>query len=199
MTDDAVTEPGGQATGAPAPDEPASGSARRRWPALAVAALVVVAVVGAVAWGLQQRSDATSARGALDRQRDAVLVASGFVEALLSYDHRDLGAQQTAVEPFATEQFRTEYVEAFTTEVREQILAEEATSTVTVEDTWLTVDGGDEASAVVHAVSTVSSTAGGSADLESYLRVRLVRLDDEWLVDDLTSLGSRDLGTPLPP
>jgi Mce-associated membrane protein len=203
MTDDAVTEPvvpDAEEVHAEEPPahEPATPPARRRWPAVAAAALVLVALVGAVGWGAQQRSDAASARETLDRQRDGVLVASGFVEALLSYDHRELDTQQAAVERFATERFRTEYTEAFTAEVRDQIVAEQATSTVVVEGTWLTVDDGDEASAVVHAVSTVSSVAGASADLESYLRVRLVRLDDEWLVDDLTSLGSRDLGAPLP-
>lgn len=198
MTEDAGTEPDRPATEAPPVDGPAAPPARRRWPAVAAAALVLVALLGAVGWGAQQRSDAASARETLDRQRDGVLVASGFVEALLSYDHRELDAQQAAVERFATERFRAEYTEAFTAEVRDQIVAEQATSTVVVEGTWLTIDDGDEASAVVHAVSTVSSTAGASADLESYLRVRLVRLDDAWLVDDLTSLGSRDLGAPLP-
>lgn len=171
---------------------------RRRWPIVAVGVALAL-TTGAVLWGMDQRSDADEARAQLDRQRDVVLTATGFVEALMSYDHEDLDAQQAAVERFASDQFRADFTDAFTTEVRDQIVEERATSTVTVDDVWLTVDDGDEVSAIVRARSTVSSDGGATAELESYLRVRLVRLGDRWLVDDLTSLGSRDRSAPLAP
>lgn len=170
----------------------------RRWPLVIAVVIVLGAVAALGSWGVSQRSDAETSRARLERQREAVLVASGFVEALLSYDHQDLDAQQAAVEQFTTEQFRSDYVEAFSSDVREQIIAEQATSTVTVDETWLTVDGDDEVSAVVHARSSIASAGGATAELESYLRVRLVRLGGRWQVDDLTSLGSRDLSAPLP-
>ena len=85
-----------------------------------------------------------------------------------------------------------------TPEVRAQIVEEKARSTVAIQDVWLTVDAEDEASAIVHALSTIDSENGASAELESYLRVRLVRSGARWQVDDLTSLGSRDLSAPLP-
>ncbi len=126
-----------------------------------------------------------------------MLVATGFVEALMSYDHQDLDAQQAAVERFATDKFRSEYTDAFTKDVRSQIVSEEATSSVTVDGVYASTDDGDERTAIVHALSEVSSGGGATAQLESYLRVRLVRLGDRWKVDDLTSLGTRDLSPPL--
>lgn len=180
-------------------DVMASGE-RNRGRRLIAAAVVVGCLVSAAAvgWGLTQRNHADDLRVELGRRRAAVLVASGFVEALMGYDFEDLDAQQDAVERFATEQFRVDYDDAFSNEVRDQIVAEEARSTVTVEDVWVSVDDSDELSAIVHARSAVESAGGASADLESYLRVRLVWLDDRWQVDDLVSLGSRDLTGPLP-
>lgn len=172
---------------------------RRRWTVLLAGMLLVVLAIGALLWGNAQRGDAADTQQRLDRQREAVLVATGFVEALMSYDHQDLDAQQEAVERFATEEFRTDFADAFSNEVRDQIIAEQASSTVTVEGVWLTIDDGDEASAIVHALSEVSSEGGAAAELESYLRVRLVRLGNRWEVDDLTSLGSRDVSAPLAP
>ena len=171
----------------------------RRWPTVVVGVALLALAAGAVLWGVNQRSDADEIRAQLDRQRSAVLAATGFVEALMSYDHEDLDAQQAAVEQFASDQFRADFTDAFTTEVRDQIVEERATSTVTVDDVWLTVDDGDDVNAIVRALSTVSSDGGAAAELESYLRVQLVRLDGRWLVDDLTSLGSRDLSAPLAP
>lgn len=182
----------------PEPDDGASAEGTlRRWLTVVIGFVLLALAVSAVVWGLQQRSELTESRAERDRQRDAVLVASGFVEALMSYDHEDLDAQQAAVDGFATEQFRTEYADAFTNEVRDQIVAEEASSSVTVQDVYVTFDDDDELSAIVHARSEVSSGRGASAELESYLLVRLVRLEDRWQVDELTSLGSRDL-SPLP-
>lgn len=171
----------------------------RRWPIVVLGVALLALAAGAVLWGVNQRSDADEARAQLDRQRDAVLAATGFVEALMSYDHGDLDAQQAAVERFASDQFRADFTDAFTSEVRDQIVEERATSIVTVDHVWLTVDDGDEVNAIVRALSTVSSDGGATAELESYLRVQLVRLDGRWLVDDLTSLGSRDLSAPLAP
>lgn len=180
-----------------------TGEARRtrRWPIMVLALALLGLAAGALLWGVDQRSGADAARAQLDRQRDAVLAATGFVEALMSYDHEDLDAQRAAVERFASDQFRADYTDAFTSEVRDQIIEERATSVVTVDDVWLTVGDGDgddgDANAIVRALSTVSSDGGSTAELESYLRVRLVRLGGRWLVDDLTSLGSRDLSAPL--
>jgi Mce-associated membrane protein len=169
----------------------------RRWVVVSLVALLLAVTVGAVIWGADQRSDATELRNDRDRQREAALAASGFVEELLTYDHEDLDVQQAAVERLATEEFLTEYLEAFTGEVREQILAEQASSTVTVQDVFVTSGGADEVRAIVHARSEVSSGGGASAELESYLQVTLVRVGDGWRVDELTSLGSRDLSPPL--
>ncbi|HEU5084908.1 MAG TPA: hypothetical protein VFU14_16320 [Acidimicrobiales bacterium] len=174
------------------------GAPPRRWTVVLGALAVAAIVIATAAWGVVQRGDATDAKGELARQRDAVLVASGFVEALLSYDFEDLDAQQAAVERFATEEFRSDFTEAFTDEVRDEILAEQASATATVEDVYVAGSEADEARAIVHATSKVSSRGGASAELESYLQVRLVRLGARWRVGDLTSLGSRDLSAPLP-
>ena len=115
----------------------------------------------------------------------------------MSYDHENLDAQQTAVERFATDKFRKEYADAFTGDVRDQIVTEAATSSVTVEDVYVTVDDGDQITAIVHALSKVTSGGGATADLESYLSVQLVRLGGDWKVDDLVSLGTRDLSAPI--
>lgn len=166
--------------------------------AIVIAALLVV-TVASLAFALTAKAEADDASDESRRRSDAVLVASGFVEALLAYDFEDLDGQQAAVDRFASDTFRAEYDDAFTNDVRDQIVAEEASSSVAVEDVWLAVGDGDEVSAVVHARSTVVSGRGATAELESYLRVRLVRLDGQWKVDDLVSLGSRDLSAPLGP
>jgi Mce-associated membrane protein len=171
----------------------AGGRVARPWVAVSIAVLLLAATVAALAWGAAQRSDASAMRDDRDRERAAALTASQFVEELLTYDHEDLDAQQAAVERFATEKFLTDYLDAFTSEVQEQILAEQASSTVSVQEVFVTPGGGDELRAIVHARSEVSSGGGASAELESYLQVTLVRLGDRWRVDELTSLGSRDL------
>ena len=180
----------------PVPEEAEQRS--RRWPVVVGGLAIVVIAAAAGVWGLAQRSDAVDAQGRLDRQRDAVLVASGFVEALMSYDFEDLDTQQAAVEQFATEEFQADFSDAFTNEVQGEIVAQQASATVTIEDVYVTVDEGDELRVIVHASSDVSSEGGATAELESYLQVRLVRLGGRWQVDDLTSLGSRDLSAPLP-
>lgn len=170
----------------------------RRWPVIVGGLALVGLAAAAVAWGVAQRGDAVDAQRQLDRERSAVLVASGFVEALMSYDFEDLDRQQAAVEQFATDEFRADFSDAFSDEVRDEIVAEEASATVGIEGVYVDVGGGEELSVIVHAISDVASGGGATAELESYLRVRLVRLGGRWLVDDLTSLGSRDLSAPLP-
>jgi len=171
----------------------------RRWPVVALGVALLALALVALLWGTAQRRDADDAEARLDRQRDAVLAATGFVEALMSYDHEDLDAQRAAVERFASDRFRDDYAEAFTSDVRDQIVQERASSTVDVDDVWVALDQGDDLTAIVHALSEVSSGGGATAELESYLRLRLVRSRGRWLVDDLTSLGSRDRSAPLTP
>lgn len=174
----------------------AEGETRRGRP-LAVAALALgLVAVAAVGWAVTQRRTADRLQHRIDKQRDAVLVATGFVKALMSYDNQHLDAQQAAVNRFATKDFRDKYSDAFTKNVRDQILSAKASSTVTVERVYVDVDDGQQLVAVVHALSHVTSGAGSTADLESYLRVRLVYSGARWNVDDLTSLGSRDLSAP---
>ncbi len=48
------------------------------------------------------------------------------------------------------------------------------------------------------AQSEVTSARGATASVESFLRVRLLFVDDRWQVDDLTSLGSRDRTGAVP-
>lgn len=171
---------------------------RRKWPLFAIGLVLALVTGAAVVWGIQQRDDADQSRAVVIRQREAALAATGFVETLMSYDHEDLDTQQRAVEELATDDFRAEYADAFTADVREQIIDQEASSTVTVQDVFVTIDDDDELTAIVVAVSDVTSAIGASAEIESFLRIRLVRLEDMWKVDDLTSLGSRDRSVPLP-
>lgn len=171
---------------------------RRKWPLFAIGLVLALVTGAAVVWGIQQRDDADQSRAVVTRQREAALAATGFVETLMSYDHEDLDTQQRAVEELATDDFRAEYADAFTADVREQIIDQEASSTVTVQDVFVTIDDDDELTAIVVAVSDVTSAIGASAEIESFLRIRLVRLEDMWKVDDLTSLGSRDRSVPLP-
>lgn len=171
---------------------------RRKWPLFAIGLVLALVTGTAVVWGIQQRDDADQSRAVVIRQREAALAATGFVETLMSYDHEDLDTQQRAVEELATDDFRAEYADAFTADVREQIIDQEASSTVTVQDVFVTIDDDDELTAIVVAVSDVTSAIGASAEIESFLRIRLVRLEDMWKVDDLTSLGSRDRSVPLP-
>lgn len=173
------------------------GDARRRGRRLTVAVLVLgMVAVAAIGWAVTQRRATDRLQHRIDRQRDAVLTATGFVKALMSYDNQHLDAQQAAVNRFATKDFRDKYSDAFTKNVRDQILSAKASSTVTVERVYVDIDDGQQLIAVVHALSHVTSGSGSTADLESYLRVRLVQSGARWKVDDLTSLGSRDLSSP---
>lgn len=165
-----------------------------RTPWQAIFSLLLVVVLASITFALRTDQRADDAEAELDDRREAALAASVFVETLLTYDFGELDQQQAAVAALATDRFQQEYESAFSDELAEAIQAEEASSSASVRDVFVSVDGADTVRAIVVVDSEISSRQGASAELESYLEVTMVRRGGVWLVDQLTSLGSRDAG-----
>lgn len=157
---------------------------------------VVLVLLSGVAFGgwLSERGRADDAEATVESSVAAQTAASTFVQKLLTYDFDALEEQREAVSELSTERFRDEFLAAFTDDLRAAIEQEEASSSATVIDVFQTSDGDGRARAVVHVESQLVSGQGADTSLESYLLVTLVEREGRWLVDEMTSLGSREQG-----
>lgn len=156
----------------------------------------VLAVVAIVLVLLLARSDEGD-----DELRSA---AGSFAEVLVTYDHRDPQQHREAVLAQATGSFAGEYEEAFDQGLGQLIEQLEASSRGFVKDIFTTeVERGQALAIVVLDVET-TGTSGPRRLFDVYVRLTMIEVDGDWLVDDVTDLtfgsgpGAGGAGSPAP-
>lgn len=170
---------------------------RRRLP-LVVGLVAIVLAVGLVLTYLS-RSDLESE---LDRRDDIASVAGEFSATLLSYDFEDIDATVDDVDPLVTDVLREELATGYQGDLRAQIEQLEAVSTADVLDVLVSDTVGDTARAIVVVETDVKSEVS-QARVTTYLDLALLRVDGEWLVNELKALRTEgglvdDDGNPVP-
>jgi len=168
---------------APASDEPGPTPPRRRSPGLlaAIVAAVVFGLIAAVLAVLLAQDDDPSAT--------VRATAGAFGEILVTYDHQDPEAHRAAVVERSTASFASEYEAAFEQGLGQLIVDLEASSQGFLKDVYVTeVDRGQALAIVVLDVES-DGTAGPRRLFDVYVRLTMIEVDGEWLVDDVTDLS----------
>lgn len=168
----------------PDPDEAGPTPARRRSTGLvaAVAAAVVFGLVAAVLAVLLLAQEE-------DPSEEVRATAGGFGEVLVTYDHQDPDAHRAAVVERSTASFASEYEAAFEQGLGQLIVDLEASSQGFLKDVYVTeVDRGQALAIVVLDVES-DGTAGPRRLFDVYVRLTMIEVDGEWLVDDVTDLS----------
>lgn len=154
----------------------------RRGPLVAaVAAAAVFAVLAAVLAVLlaSERDPAEELRAA----------AGEFGEVLVTYDHTDPEVHRRAVVERSTASFADEYESAFDEGLGELITELEASSQGFLKDVFLTEVQRGQALAIVVLDVESDGSAGPRRLFDVYVRLTMIKLDGEWLVDDVTDLS----------
>ncbi|GAA3236175.1 hypothetical protein [Actinocorallia longicatena] len=152
--------------------------------------LLVLALVAAVAAATWQWRNAERLE---DEQRTSdriVSVAGRFGQALLSYDHGDLGRARDRVLALATPDFGKTYEVAFTGTLQSTITRLQADATATVRVVYVRGGENGSAQAVVVMDSQVKSSAGTRDVTGSYLQMDLVEQKGQWKVSAVNSIGA---------
>jgi hypothetical protein len=170
---------------------------RRTVPAGAFAIAVLVAAALAVLAVFALASDSDGGGGGDER---AVRLAAGrFSEQFLTFEHDELDAWKQAVLELTTSGFAEE-VEEVESGLRTLIAQSELDAVTQVTDIFV---GEVERGAVeVVVVYDRELRGGGERRRESdrYLQLAMVRIDGEWLVDNVIDIASAtDSGGPVPP
>lgn len=171
---------------------------RSRLP-LVLGLVAIVLSIGLVLTYLD-RSDLESD---LDRRDDIASVAGEFSATLLSYDFEDIDATVDDVDPLVTDVLREELATGYQGDLRAQIEQLEAVSTADVLDVLVSDTVGDTARAIVVVETDVKSEVS-QARVTTYLDLALLRVDGEWLVNELKALRTEgglvdDDGNPVAP
>lgn len=161
----------------------------------------VIAVLVAVALGVLAVYALASGGGreAGDDHQDVRLAAGRFAERFLTFQHDELDAWKQDVLSLTTSGFAEE-VEEVESGLRTLIAESELDAVTQVTDVFVgEVDRGAVEAVVVY---DRELRGGGPVRTESdrYLQVAMVRIDGEWLVDNVVDLASAgDLGGPVAP
>lgn len=177
------------------PDATSTPDRRRRTvPAGAFALAVVVALALAVLAVVALTSEAGSGG-----DRDVRLAAGRFTERFLTFEHDALDAWEDEVLALSTRGFAEE-VEEVRESLRRLIAEGELDAETQVVDVFV---GEEERSAVGVVVIYDRTVLGEEVDrteTDRYLQLSLVRLDGEWLVDDVIDIATAGDGvTPAGP
>jgi len=183
-TDDPADGPAAEPV-APAADEGASGRSGPRvvpgW-LLAGVAVLTAAALGVLAYLLTQPSP-DAVEEATARARDA---AERAIVPVLSYDYRSLEQDQAAAHDYVTSDYQEEYDRFF-----EGVVAENAERTKAVVDVQVVasavVRGGVDRSEILLFLDrpTTNASTEDPVVYRDQVRVRMERVDDQWLVDCL--------------
>lgn len=162
----------------PEPPGPTRGSGL----VLATSLAVVLAVATAVLAVLLVRSGDGS-------DDDLRATAGRFGEALVTYDFHDPEAHRDSILALSTGSFREQYERAFAEGLGQLITEVEATSVGYVKDVYLSSVDEDEVQAIVVADIEHDGAGGQNRLYDVYFRLTLVRVDGDWLIDDVTDLN----------
>jgi len=164
--------------------------------ALAVIAVVFLAgtiVMGVIAVHLKGQVDKErSGRRAVER------AASRFGDRFFTYDYRHLDQSKAAVLVLSTGAFKKNYAEVFDGGLGQLVTQAKAVSTGTVKEVFVSSVEGDNAAAVLVADATITGTSGTRRMSDSYIRLDLVKVRGQWLVDQVTDLEAQVSTNPSP-
>jgi hypothetical protein len=168
---------------APRPPRARSGLSVLAW-VLAGVFFVATVLLAIVAADLQSDKDEVA-----DTSQDVAEVATDFVDALLSYDHRDPEGYRERVLALTAAPFRAQFEEAVDG-LEEEFQVAQQVSVPTIKDLFLPVEVGEaDAEVIVVYDRVVRGAAGDRQERNLYVRLRLVRLDEGWRINDVVNLN----------
>ncbi|MGH9245910.1 MAG: hypothetical protein ACRD29_16645 [Acidimicrobiales bacterium] len=131
--------------------------------------------------------------GDLDADRsqraDVRRLASEFSDAFLAYEYQTVDRTQERVLSMTAEPFRSEYERTFSPELVDQIVSLQMQVSVTIKDIYIGDIGGGEATVVIAADRTRTSTRGPEQENDVYYRLDLLLIDGDWKVVGLSNLN----------
>ena len=164
----------------------ASAPATRSAPMVLAVTLAVVFAVAAAVLGVLLADE----RGSGDDAQDELRRSAGeFAETLVSYDFRDPEAHRDAVLEQSTGSFREQYDAAFDQGLGDLITDLEATSEGHVKEVFLTEVEDHQALAVVVLDVVTEGASGRNPLYDVYIRLTLIEIDGEWMVDNVVDLS----------
>jgi hypothetical protein len=169
---------------APAPSEP-----RRPSPGfvvavgLAVVFFVSTVLLGVVAAGLKADKDEL-----VDGKADVAAVAGRFVDALLSYDHRDPEGFRQGVLSLTAPPFSEQFEQAVI-ELEAAFAGLEAVSVPTIDEVFVAEVEDGSATAIVTYDRVLDGVGGERTESNLYVRLGLVERDAGWRVNDVVNLN----------
>lgn len=175
------------------PDQPAPrGTPRSGRGALVAAVVAAVAFAAAAAvLGILVASED-------DRAEDLRRAAGEFAEVLVTYDHADPDAHRRSIVERATASFAAEYGSAFDEGLGQLITELQASSQGLVKDVYVTEVQRGQALAIAVLDVETDGTTGPRRLFDVYVRLTMIELDGDWLVDDVTDLSFGGGPGPLP-
>ena len=163
---------------------------RRRRPVGFVVAVVLAVVffastvlLGIVAAGLKADKDEL-----VDGRADVAEVAGRFVDALLSYDHRDPEGFRQGVLSLTAPPFSEQFEEAVI-ELEEAFAGLDAVSVPTIDEVFVAEVGDGTATAIVVYDRVLDGVSGERTESNLYVRLGLVEREAGWRVNDVVNLN----------
>lgn len=149
---------------------------------LAVVFFASTVVLAIAAAGLKADKDEL-----IDGRAEVASTAGRFVEALLSYDHRDAEGFRTSVLAYTAPPFTGQF-EVAVVQLQEQFEGLEAVSQPTIKDVFVTEVADGAADAIVVYDRVVDGTGGPRRETNMYVRLGLIETGGGWRVNDVTNL-----------
>lgn len=183
-------------------DEPGADGGRRAprhrtVPAGAFVVAVMVAVVLGVL-AVVALAGGADGGGVDDADTEVRLAAGRFAERFLTFRHDALDEWERDVLALSTRGFAEE-VEEVESSLRALIGEEELDATTRVTDVFVGEEERGAVGVVVVYDRTVASSDGDRTETDRYAQLSLVRIDGEWLVDNVVDIASAgDLGAAAP-
>jgi len=171
-----------------AAEVPAPAPRRRSGAVVVLAVLALVfflstVLLAVVAASLKQDKDDLA-----DGRREVAAAAGRFVEALLSYDHRDQEGFEEGVLALTAPPFSEQFREAVR-DLGDSFAATEAVSVPTIDQVFVAEVDGDGATAIVVYDRVLDGVGGPRTESNLYVRLGLVRQGDAWRVNDVVNLN----------
>ena len=183
---------------APAGADPGSGTGgpnARRWLPWALVVVFALAAVVMTWVAASLERDLDEAKGG---DSDVRRAAGEFAQAFFTLDYREADRWHDDVVALATGGFREEYEEAFDGGLDQLMEQTKPVWTVAVDEILVGEESDGKANAVAVVDISQDGTGGAREIPNAYVRLSLVRVDGEWLVDDVTYPQAAD-AAPLDP
>jgi Mce-associated membrane protein len=165
------------------------------WPIMVGLALLAVVLLAFAAgpfvdgMGWQDYRQVSAQDEVDSARRTAPAVAEDAAAAILAYDYKSLESDRNAAAQFMTPAYRKQYLDTFDSLVMKAAVARKAHVEASVRASGVTAAGADRVEVLLFVNQTTTSTANGGEPQTALNRVMftMVRQDDSWRVDDITS------------